>query len=185
MKTNPTPKRRLLPALAPLIASFTALFVASCSTPVTVSLDSDGEDRLHGETVNIALTPGVAERAESIFDGSGEATQVSGLTGPVWKKVFVGSADAPATLSLVKTKLAMSVAGGGFTFRFDYEVAAELQVGDKKYPLRAHGTRAAGRMFESARRQAVEMAILDMARQAKQIMERPPAAPNAPAKSPS
>lgn len=150
------------------------LCMASCGTPPTrvILLDAGGEDRVAPTAlVNISLDediPGRMETCNNILGG--EIKNLKYATGAVWKRVFFGTPTAPAKLELKSTVLDESVAGGGFTVRYTYTVTAKLVVGDKTYPISANGSKAAATNLESARREAVELAVVSTAKQAMAII---------------
>ena len=91
-------------------------------------------------------------------------------TDTIWGKVFYGASDSPAKFEVISSKLDSSMAGGGFAARYTYDVEGKLTFGGKEYPIKAHGTRAAAIQIFSARRQAVELAIVDAAKQSAAIL---------------
>ena len=154
-----------------------ALLLISCLAlvgcrSVTVDLATmPGEDRIAREDgINCRITPDVGPRAEPLFPSNAINDQIHFETGRIWERVFVGGPNAPATLELVSTKFTENIAGGGFTIRDTYDVYAYLRIGEKVWPLYATGTRASAMHAPSTRRQAVELAVVDIAHQAKAIM---------------
>jgi hypothetical protein len=149
------------------------LLLAGCvSQTITMGLDGGGENRIAPtDVINVALANGIAGRAEPVHSFFGSVNEKLLLaTGGVWVKVFIGGENAPAKLELVSTKLSENIAGGGFTTRYTYEIDARLLFAGESYPIKVKGSRAAAMMIFSAQRQAVELAVVDAARQAKAII---------------
>lgn len=147
-----------------------ALMLGGCVTHTVSTIDIPGEDRITPEDrVNCALVPDIGDRPENLHTSNAYYT-----TGPIWRRVFVGDASAPATLRIVSTELSENMAVPGVTLRDTYVIDAELTFAGTTHPIHATGSRAAGMNHESARRQAVELGVVDMARQVREIMTNHP-----------
>jgi hypothetical protein len=151
------------------------LFLSGCAAPMTLRLDDSGEQRLtDADSVNVALAFGDAERIDRI--GS---TSTSALTGPIWKRAFCGKTDsALGSLTVRNATLKQSLSGAGFTIRYTYTVEAVLRVGTNDVVLKATGSRAAAMAAGSAMRQAVELAVLEVAKQTKLVLTGAQILPN-------
>ncbi len=155
-----------------LIAAVLPLAGCISSPQNRMALSDGGEDRIQpSDMINVALMEGIPARkepSENIFGGSFKRIQFE--TGHVWQRVFIGQSDAPARLEIVSTKIDEAISGAGFTCRFTYTVDAILHINGKTYPIHAIGSRSAAAMLDSARRQAIELGIVNTAREAAAII---------------
>jgi hypothetical protein len=153
------------------------LLLGACASPMTIRLNDDGERRLtDADSIDVALDPGDEGRVERIG-----RTSTSAFTGPVWKKAFAGNTEtSTASLHVLSSTLKESLAGAGFTVRYRYKAEALLRIGSRQIELRGEGTRAASAEARSALRQAVELCILDIARQARLALANVASEPNQP-----
>lgn len=144
------------------------LALAGCRTVTTSMIDAPGEDRVAAaDVIDCSLTPQtIARQDRPTLNGA--QSRIAYETGPVWRRVFVGNGGSAAVLDVVAAHL--TEARTGYGLRFTYDVDARLTVRGKAYPIHATGARAAGLHFDSARRQAVELAVVDTARQARAIL---------------
>ncbi len=156
-----------------ILISLCTMLLAGCVQLPNTALNSASESRISGgDLVNIALSadiPGRRETSENIMGGTFEKNRYE--TGKVWERVFIGRAGvAPARLEIMSTKMDETMGAAGFTVHMTYDVEARLFVGGESYPIRAHGARTSGGKFEGARQEAVELAVVDAARQSSAIL---------------
>ena len=156
----------------PLIVTLIALLMlAGCETVSSKPTPMSGEDGITAaDVIDAALAPDAEKRSEALFDNS-TGKPVLYATGAIWARVFVGQGLSGATLELMSTRLSEKVAADG-THRVTYDVVARLTVDTKSYPLHATATRPSTPSDQSAMRQAVEAAAVDVAKQAKVIIKK-------------
>ena len=154
-----------------LVALIATLMLAGCETPSSKPTQMPGEDAITAaDGIDAALAPDAEKRSEALFENStGKPVQYA--TGAIWARVFVGQGLSGATLELLSTRLSEKVAADG-THRVTYDVVARLSVDTKSYPLHATATRPSTTNDQSAMRQAVEAAAVDVAKQAKVIIKK-------------
>lgn len=147
------------------------LTLAACTTPSSMKLDAPGEQRLTAsDIVDVVLAATDRTRVDPLFPAIGSVSRIGVETGVIWTRVFRGDDRSIARLSITKAELRESMSGMGFTMRYTYVAEAEVVIGDRAYPVRAEGTRAAAMANLSAMRQAVELGIADIGRQAAAIL---------------
>jgi hypothetical protein len=162
------PRSLWLTAIAPAIA----LLIAGCATGPAkpIALNAPGEKRISAEdVVDIGLSPDDEARIDPVFM-AGSKGQPGAETGPIWASVFRSRSDHTARIEVVSAALRHSIDGLGFTARWTYTIEAVLHLGDETHTIHATGTRAAAIQTPSAMRQAVELGVLDVARQASAIV---------------
>jgi len=140
------------------------LFFMGCASSGPIDLNTPGEQRLSvADQVDVVLSSEDANRVEPVIPGKETAS-----TGSVWKRAFVGKEGiSPASIRIVSSELRQNLAGGGFVMRYTYTVEAVLTIGDRQVHLKGEGTRAASTAMLSAMRQAVELAVVQVASQAR------------------
>ena len=83
-----------------------AMLLSGCAAQTFDVAEYGGESRLsQSDRLNVYLTLEDAGRVDARYDHSfGEDRQVKHtlLTGPIWRQVFVGQEDAPATITIKK-----------------------------------------------------------------------------------
>ena len=156
------------PSFVVLIA---ALMLTGCETVSSKSIQLPGEDAITAtDAIDASLATGADKRSEPLI-GNVAGKPVQYATGAIWARVFVGEGLSGASLDLLSTRLSERIAPDG-SHRITYDVVARLTVDSKKYPLHATASRATRAGDASAMRQAVEAAVVDVARQAKVIIKK-------------
>jgi hypothetical protein len=146
------------------------LVLAGCASE-PIKLDAPGEQQIRPkDVVQIAIAASDRERLDPYVNMFNKTT-ASGTarTGEIWSKVFIGDETKHPVFTIKSGLLRETLAGGGFTIRYTYTVEGELIVGGASHTIHAEGTRAAALETFSARRQAVELGIIDAAEQARRI----------------
>lgn len=98
------------------------------------------------------------------------------ITGPIWADVFIGRANAPASLRVIDAHMEERPAIVGITIRATYSAVCVLTYRGREYMIRSTASRTAGLKLFSAMRQAAELTAVDVARQAEQIIAKADAA---------
>lgn len=142
-----------------------AALVAGCGTPAPVHLaEIPGEKRIAPtDPVLVAISPELASRIEKVGD-------LPVVTGETWRAVFIGDSSARWRFELTSSKLEQSIAGAGFTMRMTYTAEGILTNGSQRFTVSGQGSRAAGMAVPSAMRQAVELAVVDIARRCRHLI---------------
>lgn len=154
----------------------TVLFFAGCATyPQHLTVEGPGENRVgpRDTTTRIYLLPPGDTREESMAGpfSSTKNKRVLLATGAVWHRVFAGDKDSPATLEIESSDLVNSISGAGFAARYTYEARAVLRFNGKDYHLSGTGSRAAAVATQSALRQSVELALVEISQKAQAILD--------------
>lgn len=152
------------------------LAVSGCAH--TYRLTDGGEQRLQNvDAVDVFLSPRDAQRVERVKMASLAKSYAE--TGSVWRRAFRGMGQSKASIAIGETEMRGSPASMGFAIRFTYTASATLTVNGREYALYGTGSRAAAMNHESAMRQAAELAVADIAKQAKHIITQtaPPPQP--------
>jgi len=146
--------------------------LSGCTTPRPLALSEiPGENRLSSaDIVDVALSPADVSRVDPWFHPFGDKSGMGVQTGTIWQRVFRGDDRSIAKLIITKAEVRESISGMGFTMRYTYIIDAHVMIGDRDYPIKAEGSRAAAMAMFSAVRQAVELGIADAARQAAALL---------------
>jgi hypothetical protein len=120
--------------------------------------------------VNIHPNASAADRKEPLTLWGSTDAKHPFATGLIWRRAFIGAADAPNSLDVTSSGFVMSMSSLGFAIRYTYTASVVLHFGDHDYPISASGSRAAAMNTLSAARQSVELCVADAARQARGIM---------------
>jgi hypothetical protein len=151
------------------------LMTSGCATSTRVNkLDATGESRIAGVVMaDVGLSAETLTREEPlriwIF---GKAKKQLYATGEKWREVFVGEQNAPAKISVSQSELSDDVTGMGWTSTSQYRATATLEYRGQKIEIQAYGKRSAAMKIESARRQAVELCVVDMASKVREAMRQ-------------
>lgn len=89
----------------------------------------------------------------------------------IFRAVFTGNEDAPASLDLVEAKLTSNGFNLSERLVVTYEIETILRVGAARHTLRAKAE-GRGASFDSQMRNAIEQATLDLARQCEAILAK-------------
>lgn len=136
-------------------------------------------DRLT-EKVDIKLLPASSERIDDILlfesDGVTPKTIRTGATtidsGPVWNAVFIGSDESDATFTINSAVLEAYYCGYSCGFRYTYKVSGDLSCHHKAFPIRSDGSQHAAWAMNNALHEAVEQAVMGVAKRSQLIMEK-------------
>lgn len=156
------------------------LIVAACwlasgcatkPTPPQSLLDSGSPVTLEHISHNVALIPDLAGRTEPLATPFGRAWPM--MTGEIWR---LGFPTAPAqravdaTLDVQSTSLKQEIVALGFASRYTYTVSAVLRIGDRAILLTTEGYSTTVATPVRGCRNAVSMAVDDLARQALEAL---------------
>lgn len=136
-------------------------------------------DRLT-ETVDIRLLPATPQRIDDILlferDGVTPKTIRGGATsidsGPVWNSVFIGSEQSDITFTINSAVLEAYYCGYGCGFRYTYKVTGDLACNSKIFPVSTEGSQHAAWAMNNALHEAVELAVLGVAKRSMLIAEK-------------
>ena len=145
------------------LACVAALLFAGCMSNVPMDISHSGRDSILPpglELKNVRITTKLATR-EDVLAQMGSTFNVQ--SGKVYRVVFTGEETAPATLDLVSSSIGQSM--GLLTASVTYNVTATLKYGDKTQVLTATGTSSTAWTIDRAARNAVEQAVIDLAKQ--------------------
>lgn len=154
-----------------LSASVMALFSAGCVSNVPMDITQSGRESVLPADLKlqIRLTTKLAT-LEDPLKMMGNSFNVH--SGKVFRAVFVGGEDAPVVMDLVNSSMTQSLNDVmilATKSNVNYSVSVLVSLGDKKQILTTTSTASTAWTLDRAAREAVEKAVIDLARQAKAL----------------
>ncbi len=101
-------------------------------------------------------------------------------SGKVFRRVFTGGDDAPASIELVNSSIQQSIADNFIVWQTQqvvYTATVELRYNGQVRTLHSTGMGTTGINTDRAAREAIERAVIDIAKQAQVYLRNPPPIP--------
>lgn len=141
--------------------------LAGCSSAPFKVAEFGGERRIaDDDPVPVRISDADKVRIDPVWS---YGRQFQAETGPIWAQVFIGEESDPV-FSIESAELRYTIEAAGFAARYTYSLSGTLSYNGIDYPITASASRGFAMNINSAMRQAVELAIVDAAKQCRQII---------------
>lgn len=150
-----------------LIASAAILLAAGCMSNVPMDITQSGRDSVlpAGIETSAVRTSIALATHEDTLNQMGSTFSVQ--SGKVFRRVFAGADDAPASIDLINSRISTHM--GAFTAGVTYTVSVAYTAGGQKHILSSTANATTAWTIDRAAREAVERAVTDLAMQARAI----------------
>lgn len=150
-----------------IIVALLMTAIAGCSSAPFKVAEFPGERRIaDNDPIRVRISEADKSRIDPVLS---YGRQFQAETGPVWAQVFVGE-EADPLFSVESAELRYTIEAAGFAARYTYTLAGTFSFNGTDFPISASASRGFAMNINSAMRQAVELAIVDAAKQCRQII---------------
>lgn len=150
-----------------IIVALLMTAIAGCSSAPFKVAEFPGERRIaDNDPVQVRISDADKIRIDPVWS---YGRQFQAETGPVWAQVFIGDESAPA-FHVESAELRYTIEAAGFAARYTYTLTGTFSFNGTDFPISATASRGFAMNINSAMRQAVELAIVDAAKQCRQII---------------